>query len=140
MPDEKKFIIDEDWKTRVEAEKEAAAQAQPASAAQGPETGATDAPDVEMPPASLDLLLTTLGTEALMAMGQLPHPMTGKLHPQRNQAKYLIDTIEVLRNKTKGNLTPQEQQLIDSLLHQLRLLFVETASQPPEQSSSTSSS
>jgi Domain of unknown function (DUF1844) len=140
MPDEKKIIIDEDWKSRVESEKEAAAQAQPTSAAQRPAPGATDAADMEMPTASLDLLLTTLGTEALVAMGQLPHPVTGKLQALRNQAKYLIDTIDVLRQKTKGNLTPQEQQLIDSLLHQLRLLFVETARQPPEQSSSTSSS
>jgi hypothetical protein len=75
------------------------------------------------------LLLTTLGTEALMAMGQLPHPLTGKLHVQRNQAKYLIDTIEVLQSKTKGNLTPAEQQLVDNLLHQLRMLFVQTADQ-----------
>jgi hypothetical protein len=136
MPDEKKIIIDEDWKSRVEAEKEEAAKAaQPkaaeSTAAQGARAEAADLADVEMPPASLELLLTTLGTEALMAMGQLPHPMTGKIHAQRNQSKYLIDTIEVLQNKTKGNLTPAEQQLIDNLLHQLRMLFVQTASAPP---------
>jgi hypothetical protein len=134
MPNEKKIIIDEDWKSRVEAEREAAQAAQSktreSSAAQGPAPEAADFADVEMPPASLELLLTTLGTEALMAMRQLPHPVTGKLHAQRNQAKYLIDTIEVLRDKTKGNLTPAEQQLIDSMLHQLRLVFVETASAP----------
>lgn len=134
MADEKKIIIDEDWKSRVEAEKEAAKVAQgkaaDSSASQGPAEDAADFADVDMPPASLELLLTTLGTEALMAMGQLPHPVTGKLHAQRNQGKYLIDTIEVLRNKTKGNLTPAEQQLIDNLLHQLRMLFVQTADQP----------
>jgi Domain of unknown function (DUF1844) len=135
MPDEKKIIIDEDWKSRVEAEKEAVAKAATgkaveSTAAQGPAADAADLADVEMPPASLELLLTTLGTEALVAMGQLPHPLTGKLHAQRNQAKYLIDTIEVLRNKTKGNLTSAEQQLIDNLLHQLRMLFVQTADQP----------
>jgi hypothetical protein len=93
-----------------------------------------------MPPASLELLLTTLGTEALVSMGQLQHPLTGKLHTQRNQAKYLIDTIEVLREKTKGNLTSAEQQLIDSLLHQLRMVFVETAGLPSDQAKSPSAS
>lgn len=129
MPDKKKIIIDEDWKSRVEAEKEEAAKAQQAATGTDAAQAAGDVADVEMPPASLELLLTTLGTEALVAMGQLPHPATGKLHAQRNQAKYLIDTIEVLRNKTKGNLTPGEQQLIDNLLHQLRMLFVQTADQ-----------
>src|SRR5688500_5304744 len=132
MPEEKKIIIDEDWKTRVEAEKEQTAKAAQGKAADstsahGPAADAAALADVEMPPASLELLLTTLGTEALMAMGQLPHPATGKLHAHRNQASYLIDTIEVLRNKTKGNLTPAEQQLIDSLLHLLPMLFVQTA-------------
>jgi hypothetical protein len=129
MPDEKKIIIDEDWKSRVEAEKEEAAKAQHSTTAQGPAADAADLADVEMPPASLELLLTTLGTEALMAMGQLPHPLSGKFQAQRKQAKYLIDMIEVLQSKTKGNLTPVEQQLIDDLLHQLRMLFVQTADQ-----------
>jgi Domain of unknown function (DUF1844) len=132
MPDEKKIIIDEDWKTRVEAEKEAAAKSEPVTTAGESSPGTGDVADSPMPPASLELLLTTLGTEALMAMGQLPHPMTGEFHAQPNHAKYLIDMIEMLRDKTKGNLTPGEQQLIDSLLHQLRLVFVETAVQPRE--------
>ena len=140
MPDEKKIIIDEDWKSRVEAEKEAAAKAQEPADEPASAPGAADFPDVEMPPASLELLLTTLGTEALVAMGQLPHPVTGQLHAQRNQAKYLIDTIEVLRDKTKGNLTPAEQQLVDSLLHQLRMLFVQTAGQPARQPGGQSAS
>ena len=130
MPDDKKIIIDEDWKSRVEAEREQAANVQPTTAGSGATQAAEEAADVPMPPASLELLLTSLATEALMAMGQLPHPATGQVHLQRNQAKYLIDLVEVLRDKTKGNLTPSEQLLIDNLLHQLRLVFVETANQP----------
>ncbi len=127
MPDEKKLIIDEDWKSQVEAEK-AAARKNPESAAAGERTAdAQDVADLPMPPASFELLLTSLATEALMSLGQIPHPATGKLLNQRNQAKYLIDTIDILRQKTKGNLTPDELQTIDSLLHQLRMVFVETA-------------
>ena len=130
MPDEKKIIIDEDWKSQVQAEKEEAAKAKPAASTGSAAAAPEDVGDVPMPPASLELLLTMLATEALVALGQVPHPLTGKPHVQRNQAKYLIDLLDVLRSKTQGNLTPGEQQLIESLLHQLRLAFVETANQP----------
>jgi D-alanyl-D-alanine carboxypeptidase len=137
---EKKLIIDEDWKSLVQAEKEAAAK-QPAgepAAATGKEAAkpqpaaAHDPADIQMPPASLELLVTTLATEALVALGQVPHPATGELHSHRNQAQYLIDTIDVLRQKTKGNLTPDEERMIESILHQLRMVFLETAGMIPD--------
>ena len=129
MSDEKKLIIDEDWKSQVQAEKEEAAKSKPATAPDSAAGGPDDVGDVPMPPASFELLLTMLATEALVALGQVPHPATGQAHVHRNQATYLIDMLDVLREKTKGNLTPGEQQLIESLLHQLRIVFVETANQ-----------
>jgi hypothetical protein len=129
MSDEKKIIIDEDWKSQVQAEKAAATKSRPAAGA-GEQTGKTEPVDVPMPPASFELTVTTLATEALVALGQVPHPATGKTHVHRHQAQYFIDTIEVLRTKTKGNLTADEQQMIDSLLHQLRMLFISVAAQP----------
>jgi hypothetical protein len=129
MPDEKKIIIDEDWKSQVQAEKEEAAKTKPAASSESAAAPA-GAGDVPMPPASFELLLTMLATEALMALGQVPHPVTGQAQTHRSQAKYLIDMLDVLRTKTQGNLTPGEQQLIESLLHQLRLAFVETGNAP----------
>ena len=101
MADEKKIIIDEDWKSQVQAEKEAARSSsrtrrrRPAQPAAAPD-------DIPMPPASLEMLVTTLVTEAMISLGQVPHPLTGEavVHPQ--QAKYLIDTIDMLREKTQG--------------------------------------
>jgi hypothetical protein len=130
MPDEKKLIIDEDWKSQVQAEKARAAAGEAASATGPSPSDLEDAGDFPMPPATLELLLTTLATEALMSLGQIPHPATGQLTTHRNQAKYLIDTIDILRQKTKGNLTPDEQQTIDSLLHQLRMVFIQTGGAP----------
>src|SRR3954469_14613878 len=129
MADEKKIIIDEDWKSQVQAEKEQAAKSKTSgnSGAAESDTGESDLP---MPPATFELLLTTLATEALVAMGQVPHPATGKPQAHRNQAKYLIDTIDVLHEKTKGNLAADEQELLESMLHQLRMLFIQT--EPPE--------
>jgi hypothetical protein len=131
MAEVKKIIIDEDWKSQVQAEKEEAAKAtSPSTTAADKEAEPAEAGDPQMPPASFELLVTSLATEALMALGQMPHPVTGKAQAQRNLAKYLIDTLEMLREKTKGNLPPNEQQMIESVVHQMRLLFVETASEP----------
>lgn len=134
MSDEKKIIIDEDWKAQVEAEREAAKHAggEPTSAGEpaAPNAATTPPPDPQMPPASFEMLITTLATEALVALGQVPHPVTNKAELQRNHAQYLIDTLDVLRQKTKGNLSPQEQQLIDDVLHQMRMLFVAVTNQP----------
>jgi hypothetical protein len=130
MADEKKIIIDEDWKAQVQAEKEQAAKSSPADTSAPAEQTEPPAGDMPMPPASFELLLTMLATEALVALGQVAHPVTGQVQVQRNQAKYLIDTVEMLREKTKGNLNSGEQQLIETILHQLRMAFVETAGTP----------
>lgn len=135
LPDGKKLIIDEDWKAQVQAEKEAAAKQAPADqptvehdvSAGDQELDETQ--DPPMPPASFEMLVTTLATETLAALGQFPHPATGKAEVHRNHAQYLIDTLDVLRQKSQGNLTPAEQQLLESVLHQLRMLFVAAATQ-----------
>lgn len=130
MADEKKIIIDEDWKSQVEAEKEAAKKAgsaSPATAPSGTEQEEAGLADMPMPSASFEMLLTTLATEALVSMGQIPHPTTDKLHFHRHQAKYLIDTIDMLKEKTRGNLSTDEQTLVDDILHQLKIVFVESA-------------
>jgi hypothetical protein len=129
MSDEKKIIIDEDWKSRVEAEKEdlqRKRQQAPHTASEGQDRSGTDpaAAAPEMPPASFEMLLTTLATEALVALGQIPHPATGKPEPNLDQAKFFIDTLDILHQKTQGNLTKFEEQALDDLLHQLRMTFV----------------
>jgi len=130
MADDKKIIIDEDWKSQVQAEKEAAAKkgtGDPPAASSGEANTGSNGGSVKFPPPSFEMLVTTLATEALVALGQVPHPLSGKAEPQPEQAKYLIDTIEVLQQKTKGNLSAAEQQLVDSILHQLRMLYVTAA-------------
>lgn len=131
--DKPKIIIDEDWKTQVQAEKEAAQEpgdaespSQPGAEALGIDPAADAlSEDPEMPPASFDMLLTGLATEAMMCLGQIPHPITGETKVLHNQAKYLIDTIEMLHEKTQGNLAPGEAQAVETLLHQLRMAFVQ---------------
>ncbi len=120
MPEEKKIIIDEDWKNQVEAEKEQLQREreQPAQEpAGGPER-------MRMPPASWEMLLTTLATEAMVALGQIPHPGMEQAEVDLERAKYVIDTLAILEQKTKGNLTEGESQGLEQLLHQLHMAFV----------------
>ena len=128
MSDEKKIIIDEDWKSSVQAEKEALAEdnkqeAQPESAAAGAHP--------QMPPASLEMLLTSLATEAMMSMGQMPQFGTDKFEINLPQARYAIDMIEVIQEKTKGNLSDDEDTGLTNLLHQLRMAFVQAQAAAP---------
>ena len=127
-----KIIIDEDWKSRVQAEKEAldrnkAAQ-EPTTSAASPKTGQSrppvEPPLGELPPPTLAVLLTTLATQALVALGQVAHPQTGKAEVRLDEAKHFIDTLEMLEKKTSGNRTPDETALLDNLVHELRLTFV----------------
>jgi hypothetical protein len=119
MSDEKKIIIDEDWKSQVAAEKEAAArEAHHTEGAAGSQSGGESAQPI---PASFELLVTTFVTEAMVALGQLPHPVSGKLEFDPVHARFAIDMLEVIAEKTKGNLTPPEERALQDVLHQLRM-------------------
>jgi hypothetical protein len=72
----------------------------------------------------LELLVSMFATEALMAMGQIPHPVSGKHEAYLPQAKHLIDLLQVLEDKTQGNRTDEETKMLDQVLHELRLAFV----------------
>jgi len=121
---EKKLVVDEDWKSQVEAEKEAARHseeppkpaeppAEPSAAARGP-----------LPPADLGFLIGTLYIQGAMALGLLPNPMTKKADVQLDQAKHSIDLLAVLQKKTEGNRTPQESDELEAALHELRMAYV----------------
>ncbi len=130
QPQEKKIIVDEDWKTQVQAEKEAADQ--PPSEEPTEESAESSPQDVPLPPASLEILIGSLATQAMVSLGIFPNPVTNK--PQRllNQAKHLVDMLEVLQNKTEGNRTAEESALLDDTLHQLRMAYVQISQAPSE--------
>ena len=122
QPDEKKIIVDEDWKTQVQAEKEAADQ--PPGDEPTEDLGDALGRDVPLPPASLEILIGSLATQAMVSLGILPNPVTNK--PQRllHQAKHLVDMLQVLQEKTEGNRTAEESAMLDDTVHQLRMAYV----------------
>jgi hypothetical protein len=76
-------------------------------------------------PASFVNFLSTLATNAAAALGAVPHPATGKRSLDLETGKYWLDILAMLKEKTKGNLHPKEQELIDGLLGDLRMQYVQ---------------
>lgn len=80
----------------------------------------------EMPKVDFSTFVLSLGTTALYQLGVVPDPTTGEpATPDPLVAQQTIDTLEMLQNKTRGNLDDEERQLIESLLYELRIKFVE---------------
>lgn len=79
----------------------------------------------QVPPASMATLVTTLATQALHSMGVINIPGAPKAEVRLDVAKHLIDTVAMLEEKTKGNVTDDEAKLLQDALHQLRMAFVQ---------------
>ena len=68
----------------------------------------------------------SLGSSAFVHLGDAPHPETGKpVEPDLLVAKQTIDILAMLRDKTKGNLTAEEERFLETLLADLQLRFVQ---------------
>lgn len=78
-----------------------------------------------MPEINFSTFIISLHTASLYHLGLLAEPSTDQREVNLPLAKQTIDTIEMLRDKTKGNLTEEEKNLIDNVLYDLRLRYVE---------------
>ena len=85
-------------------------------------------------PAPIDFytFCLSLGSSAFVHMGDAPHPETGEAQPNLILAQQTIDILGMLQEKTKGNLTPAEEKLMESLLYDLRLRYVEATKAQPK--------
>jgi hypothetical protein len=104
-----------------EARPEEPQQTPPAAPAGGPPT-AEGGP--VLPAVDFHTFVLSLGSSALLHLGELEHPEAGKAEKDLPLAKHTIDILAMLQEKTKGNLTPAEQKLMDGLLYDLRLRYV----------------
>jgi hypothetical protein len=134
MPDEPKpkLIIDEDWKTKVQREKETLKhETSPSPAAESPAPGAPPVPGAgPLPPASFPILVTMLATQAMVALGVLHDPSQGEPKAEPDLAKHFIDLLGMLEAKTKGNLSAEENSLLSQTLHELRMMYVALTKAP----------
>ncbi|MBM4286641.1 MAG: DUF1844 domain-containing protein [Deltaproteobacteria bacterium] len=85
-------------------------------------------PEGPLPEISFSSFIMSLGTSVFFYFGDLPHPETGASEKNLPLAKQTIDLLGVLREKTRNNLTPDEENLFDHLLYDLRLRYVKEVS------------
>ena len=142
MDEPVKKRVDESWKEQAEREKRSvaggtgspggpAAPSSPGSVA-GPtpapaRPGASGREPEGLPEARFDLFISGLAMETLIALGDMPHPATRKQAANLPQAKYLIDVLGILEEKTRGNLQVEERQLLEDTLYQLRMRYLSKA-------------
>ena len=80
----------------------------------------------DRPQVSFVAFIFSLASNAAVHFGDLPDPMTNERRPaDLEAASQLIEIIAMLEEKTRGNLTPEERQLLDQVLFELRMRFVE---------------
>ena len=129
--DKPKIIVDEDWKSRIEAEKEEARQREEAKEKKEkePAKAASAGPAGPLPPPSLGFLCGSFYLQAMIALGVVQNPLSEKAEVNLEQAKHAIDMLAMLREKTEGNRTDEETTEIDRILHELRMGFVSVEQQ-----------
>ncbi|OHB59035.1 MAG: hypothetical protein A2173_07395 [Planctomycetes bacterium RBG_13_44_8b] len=83
--------------------------------------------DQPLPPGNFGALVSLMATQALFAMGMITTEKDKEPQKDLRLAKFQIDMLEAIEEKTKGNLTEQEQRLLSDTLSQLRMVFVNVA-------------
>ena len=119
-----KIIVDDDWKTQAQAEKEKLAEQ-----AEKGDTGPTEQQEGprEIPPASFATLVSSLVAQTFVTLGGVEDPKTKKRYVNLDLARHHIDMLSVIEEKTKGNLTDQETKLLDQALYETRMQYVQVA-------------
>ncbi|MDE2027040.1 MAG: DUF1844 domain-containing protein [Candidatus Omnitrophica bacterium] len=69
--------------------------------------------------------IASLGFQTMIFLGEMPNPITNQVEKNLKQAKFLIDTLVILRDKTKGNLTKEEDDLLNGSIYELQMRYVD---------------
>jgi hypothetical protein len=88
-------------------------------------------------PASFASFMMSIASNAASSLGMMEHPVTGKREVDLELGKHWIDVLGMLQQKTRGNLLPQEQQILEGLLADLRMQYVSLTHSAPAKASRT---
>ena len=149
VTDRRKFTLEGELKDAPESEAEIEETVESKPVDEAPPAPAPDAPGAAEPaaesapgferqsleePEGVDftMLINAMAQPALIFLGEIAHPGTGKAEINLEQARLQIDLLDMLRIKCRGNLSAEEDGLLDRILYQLRMLYVTRSSQPPE--------
>ena len=108
--------VDESWKDQIVKEKSVTPSAPPASAKPKPQASK-----------AFVNLMTSLGYQAMMHLGEIPSPDTNQPEVSLPAAKEIIELLIALKQKTEGNLSPEEAQVLESLIPELQMKFAQKA-------------
>ena len=124
--EEKSFVVRD---KRFSAKKEEKGESQNREEEKIEETPRGDASAQEGPLPEIDFtsFIFSLSTSALIQLGEIQDPFTQKLVRNLPLAKQTIDLIGMLKEKTKGNLTPEEERVIEYVLYDLKMKYVKAA-------------
>ena len=139
--EEKKILVDEDWKGQVEADREELRRqladepdapgdspTDEAAPTDTPADAPSDAPAEEqampLPPPTLGFLFGSLYLQGMIGLGMLPNPVDNQPATNLQHARHTIDMLAMLEEKTKGNRTNEESEELERILHELRVTFV----------------
>ncbi len=89
-------------------------------------------PDQQLPSLDFATFILSLSHSALMHLGEAPNPDDNEIRVSLPLAKQTIDLLGLLEEKTKGNLSGEEERLIGQILFDLRMRFVEKSGQKPK--------
>ena len=131
MADEKKIIVDDDWKQQAQKEKEQLKEKEKeelkGQETAPEETKAEAGERPPLPPANFPGLVSMLATQVFFALGLIATEANKEAQPDLEMAKFNIDMLTVLEEKTKGNLSDDEEKMLTDTLGQLRMAFVQVS-------------
>lgn len=122
--DEKKIIVDEDWKSQARKEKEVLDAQKKVEKAKDKEQQGRSGP---LPQGNFAALVSMLVTQALFALGAVRIEGQQDKEPDLELARYNIDMLETLEEKTKGNLSEEEKKVLETTLNEVRMIYVKVA-------------
>ena len=125
VSEETRKRVDEDWKRSAKKSEDALESENASKGSKDASTGrASTSSEAVAGPVDFSALISSLAVQTLVHLGQVPDPLTGEKHCDMERAKHTIGLIEILHEKTKGNLTEEESRLIDDTLYGLRMSYV----------------
>ena len=133
MEDDK--YVDESWKENVASEKQhppvEAAANQPSSSEPSTQISPENSQEDHAEYGELNFLnyISSLVFQTMIFLGEIPNPMSNQIEKNLRQAKLIIDTVSILREKTKGNLNKQEEEMLNGALYELQTHYVELFNQ-----------
>jgi hypothetical protein len=105
-------------------ENEAPVNAKADSASPVPEEKSAEREAPPRPPIDFPSYILSYYTQGLVLLGEVPNPYTNKKEEDVDAARHTVDILSMLQQKTKGNLSKDEEQLLDSVLYELRIKFM----------------